>query len=646
MGPDAMIELGRRRWLSLALATAACRGGSPRSPAHARAGAPEPLGDPHSAARPHEVRVRHVGFRWSVAPAARVLSGTATYGLERFDPEAPLVLDTRGLRIEAVEVGHSPSAGHRTLARVEPRDGWRAASHRSSASDPILGSALEVELPPGIDLVRIRYRTGPDSTGLQWLEPEQTADRRHPFLYSQSQAIHARSWFPCQDTPAVRITYDAEIEAPAALQPLMAARRVAPGRFEMPEPIPAYLVALAVGHVSFQETGPRSGVWAEPSVLERASHELADVERMMDTAEALYGPYRWERYDVLFLPPAFPFGGMENPRLTFATPTILAGDRSLVSLIAHELAHSWSGNLVTNATWDHLWLNEGFTVYIERRIVEALFGRERAEMEALLGRQDLEREIAAVDDADERLRVDLAGRDPDDGLSDVAYEKGALLLRALEETYGRETFDPLLRRWFDDHAFTSVRTSEFEQWFRANLLDIATPLPGRRAPDLAAWIDRPALPPDAPKAQSDAFARVDDVAAGWVGGELSADSLPGREWTAHQWLHFLRALPPRVGSERLADLDAVFGLTGSGNAEILAQWLDLSVHAGYRAVDDRLEQFLRTVGRRKFLEPLYQALLDADRRDEALRIYGVARPGYHAITQRTLDGLLASGRPT
>jgi leukotriene-A4 hydrolase len=219
-------------------------------------------------------------------------------------------------------------------------------------------------------------------------------------------------------------------------------------------------------------------------------------------------------------------------------------------------------------------------------------------------------------------------------------------LRALEETYGRETFDPLLRRWFDDHAFTSVRTSEFEQWFRANLLDIATPLPGRRAPDLAAWIDRPALPPDAPKAQSDAFARVDDVAAGWVGGELSADSLPGREWTAHQWLHFLRALPPRVGSERLADLDAVFGLTGSGNAEILAQWLDLSVHAGYRAVDDRLEQFLRTVGRRKFLEPLYQALLDADRRDEALRIYGVARPGYHAITQRTLDGLLASGRPT
>ena len=358
-----MIELRRRRWLSLALAAAACRrvpiGAGTRPAADGDAEAPL---DPHSAARPHEVRVRHAGFRWSVAPATRVLSGTATYGLERFDPSAPLMLDTRGLQIDAVEIGSSPRGGHRTLARVEPEGGWRPADHRVSPHDPILGAALEVGLAPGADLVRIRYRTGPDSTGLQWLSPEQTADRRHPFLYSQSQAIHARSWFPCQDTPAVRMTYDAEIEAPSALQPLMAARRVGPGRFEMPEPIPAYLVALAAGHVDFRETGPRSGVWAEPSVLERAAHELADVERMIDTAERLYGPYRWERYDVLFLPPAFPFGGMENPRLTFATPTILAGDRSLVSLIAHELAHSWSGNLVTNATWDHLWLNEGFTV--------------------------------------------------------------------------------------------------------------------------------------------------------------------------------------------------------------------------------------------------------------------------------------------
>jgi leukotriene-A4 hydrolase len=646
MGPDTMFELRRRRWLSLALAAAACRPRGPvRSGTHA-SGDPGADADPHSAARPHEVRVRHVGFRWSVAPGPRVLSGTATYALERFDPKAPLRLDTRGLVIESVEVGRSPGAGHRTLARIEPAAGWEPAGHRISPADPILGAALEIDLATGADLVRIRYRTGPQSTGLQWLAPEQTADRRHPFLYTQSQAIHARSWFPCQDTPAVRMTYDAEIEAPPALQSLMAARRVAPGRFEMPEPIPAYLVALAVGHVDFRATGPRSGVWAEPSVLDRAAHELADVERMMDAAEALYGPYRWERYDVLFLPPAFPFGGMENPRLTFATPTILAGDRSLVSLIAHELAHSWSGNLVTNATWDHLWLNEGFTVYIERRIVEVLFGRERAEMEALLGRQDLEQEMAELAAADERLHVDLAGRDPDDGLSDVAYEKGALLLRALEETYGRDVFDPVLGRWFHEHAFTSVRTSDFEAWFGANLLAVAKPLPGRRAPDLAAWIHAPALPVDAPRPQSDAFARVDDVAAEWVGGELPADALPAREWTAHQWLHFLRALPPRLGSERLADLDAVFGLTGSGNAEILAQWLDLSVHAGYRAVDDRLERFLETVGRRKFLEPLYKALLDADRREDALRIYDAARPGYHAITQRTLDGLLADARPS
>lgn len=632
-----MIELRRRRWLTLMLASAACRHrGGPVQPQ-----AQDPTFDPHSAAVPDEVRVRHMGFRWSVAPEQRVLAGTATCGLERFDPRAPLHLDTRGLEIERVEVARGPGGGHRGLARIEPAAGWHPARHELGTNDAILGRPLVIDLLPDVDLVRIHYRTGPGSTGLQWLDPPQTADGRHPFLYTQSQAIHARSWFPCQDSPGIRITYDAELDVPSPLVGLMAARRTGEGRFEMPEPIPPYLVALAVGHLDFRATGPRSGVWAEPSVLDRAAHELADVERMIDAAEALYGPYRWERYDVLFLPPAFPFGGMENPRLTFATPTILAGDRSLVSLIAHELAHSWSGNLVTNATWDHLWLNEGFTVYIERRIVEALFGRERAEMEAMLGRQDLERELAAVDDADERLFVELAGRDPDDGLTDVAYEKGALLLRELEETYGRDVFDSVLRGWFHEHAFTSVRTADFERYFAAHLLDVATPRPGRTPPRLAAWIDEPGVPANAPKPSSDAFARVDEIVTRYVEGSLLADALPAGEWTAHQWLHFLRALPPELATEKLARLDAVFGLTGSGNFEILAQWLDLSVHAGYRAVDDRLERFLRTVGRRKFLEPLYRALLDADRRDDAVRIYATARAGYHAITQRTLDGMLA-----
>lgn len=561
---------------------------------------------------------------------ARALSGTAVYELERTDGAAPLWLDTRGLTIDRVQITNAATKDA----------GWSEATFELGDEDPALGRALSVALGPQTKRVRIQYVTGPASTGLQWLTRSQTADGTHPFLYTQSQAIHARSWFPCQDSPGVRITYDAKVDVASPLTALMSARRNAAGTFEMPEPVPAYLVALAVGRLSFKETGPRSGVWAEPSVLDKAAYELAEVESMIDAAESLYGPYRWERYDVLFLPSAFPFGGMENPRLTFATPTILAGDRSLTSLIAHELAHSWSGNLVTNATWDHLWLNEGFTVYIERRIVESLYGRGRAEMEAMLGHQDLVEEIAEAEDADERLRVDLRGRDPDDGLTDVPYEKGALFLRRLEEAYGRDVFDPFLRKWFDDHAFTSVTTAQFEGFLHDELLAKAEVVAGQSEPDPKAWIDNPGIPDAAPVPRSDAFAKVDEALSQYIEGKVSEAQLPVSAWTAHEWLHFLRAVPSSVTQSRLEALDAAFGLTGSGNYEILAQWLDLSIRTGYGAVDARLERFLKTVGRRKFLVPLYKALLESGREADAKRIYDQARGGYHAITQRTLDDLV------
>ena len=574
--------------------------------------------------------MRHISFDWKVDTDARVLSGIATYELERTHGRAPLYLDTRGLTIARVEI---------TNGR-EGDAGWAEATFELADDDPTLGRALTVHLGPETKRVRIAYATGPGSTGLQWLTPSQTADGSHPFLYTQSQAIHARSWFPCQDSPGVRITYDAKVDVPSPLTALMSARRTEVGRFEMPEPVPAYLVALAVGRLEFRETGPRSGVWAEPSVLQKAAYELAEVENMIDAAESLYGPYRWERYDVLFLPSAFPFGGMENPRLTFATPTILAGDRSLTSLIAHELAHSWSGNLVTNATWDHLWLNEGFTVYIERRIVEALYGRARAEMEAMLGHQDLLAEMEEAADADERLRVDLRGRDPDDGLTDVPYEKGALFLRRLEEAYGREVFDPFLRKWFDDHAFTSVTTDVFEAFVQDELIAKATVKAGQAEPDPKAWIDLPGIPEGAPMPRSDAFAKVDRALTQYIDGKVTEQQLPVSAWTAHEWLHFLRAVPTSVDQTRMQALDSAFGLTGSGNYEILAQWLDLSIRTGYGAVDARLERFLKTVGRRKFLVPLYRALLESGREADAKRIYEQARGGYHAITQRTLDDLV------
>lgn len=612
--------------------------------------------DPHSHARPTEVVVRHLGLDWTVSFEERRLVGTATLWVERANPSAPLWLDARDLEIEAVETGVRPTGPDDAVPRLARVEGvpWSATAWSLGERDAILGQPLRVELPAGADLVRIRYRTSPEATGLQWLEPRQTAEGTDPFLYSQSQAIHARSWIPCQDSPGVRVTYDAVVQVPATegaedRVALMSARRIedapglAPGehRFEMPQPIPAYLVALAVGRVEFEALGERSGVWAEPSVRPVAARELADTERMMAVAESLYGPYRWERYDVLVLPPAFPFGGMENPRLTFVTPTILAGDRSLVALVAHELAHSWSGNLVTNATWDDTWLNEGFTVYIERRIVEALYGRGRAEMEAMLGRQDLDEELRRLASPDDsRLHLDLRGRDPDEGLSDVAYEKGALFLRELEESYGREAFDPWIRAWFDGHAFTSVTSEALEAFLDRELVQRRGPLPSRRAARPEAWIHAPGVPEGAPEPRSDAFAKVDAVLATLASRETSARSLPTEGWTPHQWLHFLRGLPPALPLATLAELDARFSLTASTNYEILAKWLELAVLRGYAAADERLEQFLRTVGRRKFLLPLYEALLSAGRRDDAVRIYGGARPGYHPVTQHSLDALL------
>ncbi|MFN3181376.1 MAG: M1 family metallopeptidase [Nannocystaceae bacterium] len=583
--------------------------------------------------------VRHTGLDLAVDFGAKTLSGTATLAVERLDGDAPLLLDARDLDVRAVEVG---TAGQlRPLANASVQ--WREANFAVDEAE--FGQAIRVDLPEGSDAVRIEYATAPGASGLQWLAPEQTADGTSPFLYTQSQAIHARSWLPCQDTPGVRSTYDAVVRVDGGLTALMAARSMPseePGvfRFEMDKPIPSYLVAMAVGSVKFAELGPRSGVWAESSVLDRAVAEFGNVESMIDAVEALYGPYRWGRYDILVLPPAFPFGGMENPRLTFATPTILAGDRSLVALIAHELAHSWSGNLVTNATWGDLWLNEGFTVYVEHRVMESLYGREREEMEAMLGKQDLLAELAELPEADQRLSTDLTGRDPDDGLTNVPYEKGALLLRLLEETYGRAAFDPFLQRWFTEHAFTSVRTSDFEAFVRAELVEKHAPLAGKAPVDLDAWIHQPGVGPGAPSPHSAAFEKVDASLRALLEGKVQATELDTKGWTPHEWLHFLRAIPEGFSAEDMATLDAAFGLTASTNAEILAQWLEVSVRRGYRKTDAALEAFLLEVGRRKFLTPLYRALIESGRTADAKRIYAQARAGYHPITQRTLDALV------
>ena len=473
----------------------------------------------------------------------------------------------------------------------------------------------------------------------------QTADKKKPFLFTQGEAILTRSWIPVQDSPGIRFTYNAKVTVPSDLMAVMSARnpqeRSTDGvyTFAMDKPVPSYLIALAVGDIAFKPIGARTGVYAERSVVDKAAYEFADMEKMVVAAEDLYGPYRWGRYDVIVLPPSFPFGGMENPMLTFATPTILAGDRSLTALIAHELAHSWSGNLVTNATWNDFWLNEGFTVYIEHRISEKLYGKDYSDMTGLLGHQDLMSTMTEIESGkhpeDSRLKLDLAGRDPDDGMTDIAYEKGYGLLRVLESKVGREKFDAFLRGYFDRFAFQSMTTEKFVAYLKDELLK-----PNNLTVDVDQWIYQTGIPADDIVPTSDKFAKVETQIARWKGG-TPAKQLATSDWSPFEWMHFLRHLPDSLDKSHMDDLDNAYHFTVSGNSEILAGWLEQCIKNDYSKAYEKLDEFLVTVGRRKFLIPLYQELITTEKgKALAMNIYKAARPNYHSVSVRTIDDML------
>ncbi len=570
---------------------------------------------------------------------AKTLSGTAELRVDRRDPKASeLVLDTRDLKIEKVEAASGSGA-------------WTATTHRLDAATPAFGSAMHIAMPAGADRVRVTYSTSPSARGLQWLAPSQTAGKKQPFLFSQAEAIQARSFIPLQDTPGVRMTYEATIHTPKDLVAVMAAEmerrgpvvptRRASSSFEMPQAIPSYLIAIAIGDLAFRKMSDRTGVWAEPSVVDAAAREFEDTEKMITTTESLYGPYRWGRYDLLVLPPSFPFGGMENPRLTFATPTVIAGDKSLVSLVAHELAHSWSGNLVTNATWHDFWLNEGFTTYLERRIVEALYGKPVADMQAAIGVSDLAESRKTLDVAGDRtLLPDLTGRDPDDAFSNVPYEQGQLFLVFLESKFGRDAFDAFLRKWFDEHAFQSATTEEFLAFLKANLLDTK---PGAVTDaQIQEWLHTEGIPTFAVLPMSDAFAKVEQARDEWLkGGAMDALAKTASAWSTQEWMHFVDSLPRKMEASRLAALDQRFKLTESMNSEIAHVWFRLAIANRYTTAYPAMERYMIRIGRRKLIVPLYRDLASyPEGLKLANKIFAEARDGYHPLAQTTVADIL------
>lgn len=587
--------------------------------------------DPHSFANPNEAVGKHLDLTLAVDFDSCKLKGVARWKIICYGNADHITFDTKNLIIEKVTT-------------TDDNDEI-AIDYTLGKYDSILGSALTIQLPSNSTNVNIYYSTTDKAEALQWLKPEQTAGKKYPFLFTQSQAILARTWIPCQDGPGVRFTYDAHISVPPVYMAVMSAenpqQKNATGKYDlsMHIPIPSYLMSLAVGDIAFTSLGRNTGVYAEQNMLEKSAWEFADMQKMMDAAEKLYGKYAWGRYDVIVLPPSFPFGGMENPMLTFATPTIIAGDRSLVALVAHEMAHSWSGNLVTNATWDDFWLNEGFTVYFENRIMEAVYGKDYEDMLEVLGFEDLKATIAELSATpdDTKLKLNLAGRNPDDGMNDIAYEKGNLFLKTMEEAVGREKFDAFLNKWFHENAFQSRNTEEFIEFLNTNLIE-----PNKAqfdSIDINAWIYAPGIPDHHASVTSARFDAVDAYVKNYI-ATGNIDKAATTSWSTHEWLRFVQQLPADITTEKMQQLDATFHFTGIGNAEIADVWYLLSINRHYSAAYPAMEKFLCSVGRRKFLTPLYKAMVNTGQKDMAVKIYTEARPGYHAVAQGTMDDLL------
>lgn len=588
--------------------------------------------DPHSFSRHDQVKVTHLELDLKVKFKHKILEGFAVLNYQRIRPDInQLKLDSRDLKIKRVEMVNN-SKNNKLL--------WRLGKTVEG-----LGTELIIDLPTDNSPIKIFYETMPTASGLQWLAPEQTRDKKQPFLFSQSQAIHARSWIPIQDTPSVRLTYNATIRVKSDVKVLLSAdnndQQAIDGihEFTMQQPIPAYLIAIAVGDLAMQQISEHVAIYAEPSMLEAAAYEFAVTENMITATEALYGPYRWGQYDLLILPPSFPFGGMENPKLSHITPTIIAGDRSLDSLIAHELAHSWSGNLVTNALWQDAWLNEGFTSYLEARITEAVHGQDRMQMEATLIYQSLINTMKSMTNDEQKLINPIASADPDDYFTSVTYDKGRFFLEWIEQQVGRPVFDQFLNQYFDHYAFKSIQTKDFLNYLNQHL--IAQHADKVSAKQIDEWLNQPGIPAFFTPPSTNRFNNIDRQVKAWTSGQLAVSQITSQNWTTQEWLHFLRALPKQMTHKQLEQLDKAFDFSNRKNSEIAHDWLLISINNEYQVAYGRLIEYLSNIGRVKLIKPLYEALMkNQGLHNFAMNVYLKARPGYHNIAIKQIDEIV------
>ncbi|WP_119789245.1 hydrolase/aminopeptidase [Flavobacterium anhuiense] len=577
--------------------------------------------DEHSYSKPELAVAKHLDLDIKVDFDTQTISGKASWTIDNISKGNEIIFDENTLNITKVTLG----------------DEEKETKFELGKDTEFHGKPLHITIEPNTTKVNIYYNTTKDGVALQWLKPEQTADKKKPFVFSQGESVWSRTWIPCQDSPGVRFTYNAKVTVPKDLLAVMSA--VNPQKknetgvytFKQDKAIPSYLMAIAVGDIEFQAIDKRTGVYAEPSVLKSAAYEFAELGKMVNAAEKLYGPYRWGRYDVLVLPPSFPYGGMENPNLTFLTPGVLAGDRSLTSLLAHELGHSWSGNLVTNATWDDIWLNEGFTTYVEHRIGEAIFGKKEFDMQNVITNKELVDNVAEYGDtnSDTRLKVSLTGRNPDDGISMIPYVKGYSFLRVIENAVGRDKFDPFIKNYFDSHAFQSITTEDFVKYLNENLIKGDKALADKI--QLDNWIYKPGIPSNIVPVSSAEFDAIDAIQKSWR--EAGVAGLSKKITTTAEKQHFIDHLPADITAKEMEAIDKEFNFTKGGNFIIKRQWFVQAIRHQYKAADPAIEQFLIGSSRTGSIMMLYKEMVKTpEGKVWAKKVFDKAKSGYHATT--------------
>ena len=586
----------------------------------------------HSYSNTKSINTTHLHLNLEVDFNNKTISGIARHTLNNRGTDT-VIFDVKNLIIKKVTKG----------LEGEEVD----VDFNIGKNDELLGSPLYVFINNDTKNVNIYYSTTDESDAIDWLPANLTAGKKDPFMYTQGEALLTRSWIPIQDVPSNRITYSAEIKVPANLLALMSASnpkdKTLDGNysFDMKQPIPCYLIALAVGDISYHQLGDNCGVYAEPELIEECAYEFVDLPKMMDAAESIYGDYQWDVYDLLVLPYSFPFGGMENPRLTFISPTLIAGDRSLVSVIAHELAHSWSGNLVTNATWEDFWLNEGFTVYFENRIMEEIYGKESADILAYIEFQELENELKMISEGDfpedTHLKLNLKGRDPDMGMTSIAYVKGAFFLKTLENHVGRELFDQFIFSYFNKYSFKTVTTEVFKEYLEKELL-----LPNNLEFNTDEWLYKGGIPSNCLVLDPPRFKRVKELANRVSYKDMLLDaSYKIEDYLTQEWLVFIRSLSDTIHVNKLRNIDEILNFKACGNSEIMTEWYVLGLKNNYQEIKPDLEAFLMKVGRRKYLEPIYKQLAkNTEDLSWAKRVFKNAKHNYHFVSNKTIEEIL------